>query len=256
VSSAAPIPVATKPDTAAGKDTLVATADQSQVINLRDPWLAAFLAWLVPGMGHMYQRRWGKGGLFMTCILATFFYGLWLGSGRVVYASFREPDPHSNVGTRSGLFTSQARYAYFCQFWEGLPALPAIIQTLRTGGSTPKAPLFDGFMAPPMVRGQLVPADWVREQDAKHPEDPSFDPENFRPYDNTYVVFRPTDTDQLGYWNRELGSFFDLGTVFTMIAGLLNVLAIWDAWGGPAQPAPKVENKKDDKDKSKEAEKK
>jgi hypothetical protein len=25
-----------------------------------------------------------------------------------------------------------------------------------------------------------------------------------------------------------------LGTVFTMIAGLLNVLAIYDAWGGPA----------------------
>jgi hypothetical protein len=30
-------------------------------IDLRDPWLAAFLAWLVPGLGHMYQRRWGKG---------------------------------------------------------------------------------------------------------------------------------------------------------------------------------------------------
>src|ERR1041385_2857864 len=85
-------------------------------INLRDPWLAAFLAWLVPGLGHMYQRRWGKGGLFMTCILATFFYGLWLGGGRVVYASFRDSDPRVSVGTRTGLFTSQARYAYFCQF--------------------------------------------------------------------------------------------------------------------------------------------
>src|SRR4029077_1319650 len=83
-------------------------------IDLRDPWLAAFLAWLVPGLGHMYQRRWGKGGLFMTCILATFFYGLWLGAGRVVYASFRESYPQNTValqngqqltyGTRTGLF--------------------------------------------------------------------------------------------------------------------------------------------------------
>jgi hypothetical protein len=57
----------------------------------------------------------------------------------------------------------------------------------------------------------------------------------------------PADrTDQLGYWNYQLGSYFDLGTVFTMIAGLLNVLAIWDAWGGPALPPPKS----DDSDKS------
>src|SRR5438477_10026042 len=81
-------------------------------IDLRDPWLAALLAWLVPGLGHMYQRRWGKGGLFMTCILATFFYGLWLGGGRVVYASFRESDSH---------------YAYLCQVGVGLPALPAVV---------------------------------------------------------------------------------------------------------------------------------
>ncbi len=72
------------------------TTDRStnQLIDLRDPWLAAFLAWLVPGLGHFYQRRWGKGGLFFTCILATFFYGLWLGGGRVVYASFRDADAH------------------------------------------------------------------------------------------------------------------------------------------------------------------
>ncbi len=231
-------------------------------IDLRDPWLAAFLAWLLPGLGHFYQRRWGKGGLFMTCILATFFYGLWLGGGRVVYASFREPDFHVQFGppgdtyyggVRTGVFASSARYAFLCQVWTGLPALPAIIQTLRTGGETPKAPLWDGLMAPPMVRGQFVPQDWVREQQANHPKltepNQEWADENFRPYDDRFYVFqplrrgdRPDDrTDQLGYWNYQLGSYFDMGTVFTMIAGLLNVLAIWDAWGGPAVPAPKKE---------------
>ena len=36
-----------------------------------------------------------------------------------------------------------------------------------------------------------------------------------------------------------LRSYFDLGTAYTMIAGLLNVLAVYDAWGGPvfAEPA-------------------
>jgi hypothetical protein len=260
VSSAAPTPASVKAEAPAGKQTLVTSSETSQTINLRDPWLAAFLAWLVPGLGHMYQRRWGKGGLFMTCILGTFFYGLWLGGGRVVYASFRDSDPQHNIitrdrqqlsfGTRTGLFTSQARYAYFCQFCDGLPALPAIVQSLRVGGDTPKAPLFDGFMAPPMVRGQIVPEDWILEQRAKHPDDKTYDQGNYRTLEDTpYTIFQPINfsdrTDQLGYWNYQLGSFFDLGTVFTMIAGLLNVLAIWDAWGGPAVPATKSE--KDEK---------
>jgi hypothetical protein len=31
----------------------------------------------------------------------------------------------------------------------------------------------------------------------------------------------------------DLNRYFEFGTVYTMIAGLLNVLAIYDAWGGP-----------------------
>ena len=56
-------------------------------IDLKDPRLAAFLAWLVPGLGHFYQGRTGKGVLFFVCILGTFVYGLYIGGGRVVYAS-------------------------------------------------------------------------------------------------------------------------------------------------------------------------
>lgn len=203
-------------------------------IDLRDPWLAAFLAWLVPGLGHMYQRRWGKGGLFMTCIMGTFFYGLWLGGGRVVYASFREGDVH---------------YAYLCQVGAGLPALPAVVQSMRVGGPNPKVPLFDGIMAPPMLRGQIVPRGWAESEQAANPGDPQFS--HFIPYDSAddrdplnrvYVRYVPQDaTDQLGQWHYKYGAYFDLGTVFTMIAGLLNILAIWDAFGGPALPAAAVE---------------
>ena len=50
--------------------------DESVVeIDLKDPRLAAFLAWLVPGLGHIYQGRTGKGVLFFVCIVGTFFYG-------------------------------------------------------------------------------------------------------------------------------------------------------------------------------------
>ncbi len=232
------------------KTHVASSGEQTLSIDLRDPWLAAFLGWLVPGLGHFYQRRWGKGGLFMTCILATFFYGLWLGNGRVVYASFRDADAH---------------YAYLCQVGVGVPALPAVVQSLRVGGPTPKAPLWDGFMAPPMVRGQLVPRTWVEDQQDKRnaidPNDKEFASENFANADpdGVYLRYVPggggsEGTDQAAFWQYKQGSFWDLGTVFTMIAGLLNILAVWDAWGGPALPVTKSEeeaNEKKQKDEQK-----
>jgi hypothetical protein len=44
----------------------------------------------------------------------------------------------------------------------------------------------------------------------------------------------PRDEFENNRLHKELHRYFELGTVFTMIAGLLNVLAIYDAWGGPA----------------------
>ena len=49
------------------------------VVDLREPGKAALLAWLWPGAGHFYQRRFAKGFLFMICILSIFFFGLGLG---------------------------------------------------------------------------------------------------------------------------------------------------------------------------------
>jgi hypothetical protein len=228
------------PDPTAPADPFVQPPD----IDLRDPWLAAFLAWLVPGLGHMYQRRWGKGGLFMVCILGTFFYGLCVGGGRVVYASFREPD------------FREWRWAYVAQVANGLPALPAAVQAIRTGKPGYKSPLFDGFMAPPMQNGQLVPTQWVIDQDKKEKaadvEYPEYDLEFFSGFSQppdpppSHLYYKAGQNDQNAQWHFKYGAYFDLGTVFTVIAGLLNILAIWDAWGGPMVfiPKPKSEKKK------------
>ncbi|MCA9148291.1 MAG: hypothetical protein KDA92_03270 [Planctomycetales bacterium] len=152
-------------------------------VRLKNPPLAALLAWLIPGAGHIYQRRYAKGILFMVTILATFFFGLAIGGGKVVYASFRAPD---------------MRYPYLCQVGVGIPALPALIQRHRVIGSVPaKPPLWNGFMAPPRQP--------VREQ----------------------------ENDELGDWHRGLKTNFELGTLYTMIAGLLNILVIYDAYAGP-----------------------
>jgi hypothetical protein len=166
------------------KRTAVQT-DSAQRLELRDPAIAALLAFLLPGLGHFYQRRAAKGVLFSVSILTVFFYGLFLGEGRVVYAAWGP---------------QEIRWPYFCQVGVGLPALPALVQfeLVRSG----KRPFFDKssrFMVPP------------------DPGDPA----------------RGTPSE-LHLLHKRLNRYFELGTVYTMIAGLLNMLVIYDAWGGPA----------------------
>jgi hypothetical protein len=200
----------------AKSDSNTSADDESVVeIDLKDPRLAAFLAWLVPGLGHIYQRRTGKGVLFFVCIVGTFFYGWYIGGERVVYAST------ANVFSMRFL---QDRWQYVCQVGAGLPALPALVQRQRVREGKP--PLFgDKFMRPPYDNppqgvGRFESADET---------------------DRSHTVFHP---DELAKWNYDLGDFFEIGTVFTVIAGLLNILAIYDAYGGPLIIPPPDDKKK------------
>ena len=38
--------------------------------------LAPALGWLIPGAGHLVQRRWVRGGLIMASVVAMFWFGL------------------------------------------------------------------------------------------------------------------------------------------------------------------------------------
>jgi uncharacterized protein DUF6677 len=172
-------------------------AEPALEIDLRDPPLAAVLAWLWPGAGHVYQRRYGKGLLFMVCILGTYFFGLALGEGKVVYASWNQVDK---------------RWQYPLQLGVGLPAVPAIVQSMIVRRGNP--PIFGGLMAP------------------------------------------PRDQETLSEWHKTLNIRFELGTLYTMVAGLLNILAIWDAYGGPVVSEPgKPERGPPEDDKSKDKDK-
>lgn len=176
-------------------------------IDLRDPMLAGILAWLWPGAGHLYQRRYAKGMLFMVCILGTFFFGLILGEGKVVYASQFQNKADKVDGFQGYI----SRWPYAMQIGVGLPATPAIVQSLITarGGE----PVLYKVMAP------------------------------------------PRDREELNRWNKQLGTRYDLALLYTVIAGLLNWLAIYDAACGPAFSEPAEERPpggkpKDDKDKT------
>jgi hypothetical protein len=173
---------------------------------LKDPAMAAFLAWLIPGLGHWYQGRRAKAVLYFVCILGTFYYGVYLGGnreigwGRCVYFSLREGD---------------CRLPYLCQIGVGVSALPALLQASRM--SNHQKVLWNGFMAPPKLQNYST--------------DTREDPNNSQPTINDLP--------------HKLDRFFDLGTLFTMIGGLLNILAIYDAWGGPATFYPKKEEKEE-----------
>jgi hypothetical protein len=156
------------------------TIDDHIEIDLRDPGWAALLAWLWPGAGHLYQRRYAKGAIFMVGVLSIYVLGLVIGRGHVVYASWTQDDK---------------RWHYLCQLGVGLPALPALIQAHIVIKKGKPAPF--GIMAPP-----------------KQP-------------------VNPEGNDELAQWHAQLGSNFELGTLYTMIAGLLNVLVIYDAFAGP-----------------------
>lgn len=153
-------------------------------VELKDATTATVMAWLWPGAGHVYQGRYAKAIVFMVCILSIYFFGLTIGGGHVVYASWAKNDK---------------RLPYLCQIGVGIPALPALVQTYRV--RTGKNAFLNGWMAPP--------------------ED-----------------VNPLERDELARWHEEHTFGFDMGTVFTMVAGLLNVLAIYDARYGPVFVIP------------------
>ena len=146
---------------------------------LRSPYLAALLAWLVPGLGHYYQGRRGKAILYAVCILGLYFAGLAMGDWKIVYWRWINPFKYPDK---------------FCiyypgQFWVGLAALPALVQgTLHYLGHDA---ILWGILDEP---SQIV-------LNGLHPR---------------------------------LSKLVEIGTIYTTIAGLLNVLAIYDALEGPA----------------------
>lgn len=182
----------------------------SEEVDLKDPYVAAFLAWMLPGLGHFYQGRVGKAILYAGSILGLFLIGVYLGScstfggGRDVYFSLRSGD---------------MRYYYFAQMWVGLPASPAMIQFMKDPSG--QEPLLGGFMAPPLLKSGVTQTSWGLEGNhSQSPNAPTLD--NIR---------------------KRLNRHYELGTIFTVVAGLLNVFAIFDAWFGPVDPEEEKKKK-------------
>ncbi len=195
--------------------------DDGSAIDLKNPALAAFLSWLVPGLGQLYQGRRFKGTAFMVSLMGAFFVGMWIGGGNVVYASWRP---------------GEKRLEFFGQAGIGVAAIPSLVQASLVAGPRHQPLGGAGWFAPPLLRGQIVSEAYRQQVIDRDPE--------IGPADFNGLRFAPQHPgDQLSLWRRRLGRFFDLGTLYTTIAGLLNLLVIYDAWSGPMRYASTEDDK-------------
>jgi len=284
-------------------------------VNLRNPVLAAVLAWLIPGAGHFYQRRFFKAFSYSICILGVFFWGCSLGEAKVVQLRF---DRASRPGQ-----ARQKTIGFLAQAGVGITAVPAMLQTWRynsepAGAETSGTPgafveelnvPFEGRLdhatkgrsevtgritgvirkgqygsglelegtfsgqvrdgdsieltlsgstnAESFAIGQKVTGldDVTLTSSRDESPQPEFSGSRRRfavriidkdgysdlgrlegtiPRSFTNHFLAPLDDEAQQHLSRKLGKYYELALVYTWIAGLLNLLAVWDAFQGPA----------------------
>jgi hypothetical protein len=158
---------------------------------------AAFLSYLVPGLGQINQGRVGKGLLFLVSIYALFGYGMYLGRWTNVFLA-DTAGPNKPFPSLPLLVNNLYNRPHFAgQFWMGVAAWPAVWHYWHD--------------EPNQVRGKVNDR---REFFAKFEMAPS--------------------EQELNELQRDGDKHWDLGWVYTVIAGVLNLLVIYDALAGPA----------------------
>jgi len=222
---------------------------------------AAVLSYLVPGLGQIYQGRVAKGILFLVCLYGLFFTGMAMGDWKSVYIPDAAALPPVSVdlrlgGLRLGPFEAHGtvkdlayRVQYLGQFWIGIAAWPAIAQHLAgtpyvemPDGSRGKIVLKEGGMgkdgardfvhSPTMgdmpvkkLAGNTVEIETREEEAARLP---------LKSLPLLGEFMAEPDEDRINQLLRDSDKAPDLGWVYTVIAGVLNILVIYDAFAGPA----------------------
>lgn len=256
-------------------------------IQLRSPWLAGFLGWLIPGAGHLYQGRIFKAAIYFVCIIGLFLTGM-------AMAEWKAVQPPPKFGPNR---TKIKMLKYASQAAVGIPALYGLIQRERHARPVNRivdeldAPLTAPFIGnaqfhnesgvqegpitgtltlePTVLQfgGRSITGRFEGEFQGKHVTlKLSNSVELAKPIeanDRRFVlagivneqngrlvqVGHLTGTIPRSFWDwfqvpaddneeqelhRRLGKAHEVAMVFTWIAGLLNILAIWDAVEGPA----------------------
>ncbi|GBD35424.1 hypothetical protein HRbin36_00536 [bacterium HR36] len=195
--------------------------------------LAGLLSLAVPGLGQVWQGwRWRypsrllKGLVLLVVLHGMFFYGQALGQWKNVFLpqyqqAMGEEFRVLNVRMPDWLANVYWRPAYALQFWMGITAWPAIWNYCF-----PESKLFANrlgevvYQPSPGAAGPQVNR-WEREQKIK---------EFHR--DINQIQLRP-----------DMGKRWDLGLLYTMLAGVLNLLVIYEAYAGPFERSERRESR-------------
>jgi hypothetical protein len=259
-------------------------------IPLKNPWLAAFLAYMLPGAGHLYQGRFIKGAIYGVCILGMFVYGLVLSDGTALHLYQVKELPGGQVA-------EQRNWGFLAQMGIGTPAAWTLLQSIRfqSASNAPTSELteplrsefegalrtFDGGervsgrieLKPirtefgPDAAGTFVGTargedgtkrqvelelrggvqlgrpiagsrEWplviqvIGQQDGR--EAPIGRLEGSIRRSLASRLGAPVPDRRLQEMHGKFGKIFELALIYTWIAGLLNILAVWDAFEGPA----------------------
>jgi hypothetical protein len=169
---------------------------------IKHDYIAAGLSYLIPGLGQVYQGRIGKGLLFFFGLYSLFFYGMSMGSWRNVWLpDVSDMPPLELAGNKLPGIPSSLYYRpqFMGQFWIGVAAWPSVVQYVNFDSTKDTGPIFGAFQRTP-------------------PEGTAND---------------PADLVTLNKLQRDGNKRWDLGWVYTVIAGVLNLLVIYDALAGP-----------------------
>jgi hypothetical protein len=177
--------------------------------------LPALLSYLVPGLGQMVQGRVGKGVLFFVSLYGLFFYGLFLGRGEAAVLNPNQrggsEHPHKYV-LNNNVYLPTARDRNDSGTTNN--ALSALASDLYN------RPQFLGqFWMGMVVWPAIVQYNFV-EPNTPHPLFGTF--------------MRTPKIEDLNAVHTSRDKLIDLGWVYTVIAGVLNILVIYDALAGPA----------------------
>ena len=269
---------------------------RSTRVTLKNPLIAALLAYLIPGAGHWYQGRKFKATIYSVCILSLFIWGMILGNWQPVYSQLVYQTDRVSPQMEKKVPTTKFSFGYAAQFFNGAMTLPALIQESRLRNEQPgidrldseiqsdfsgfisdfsgrsddlqlvtgtmtiapvnpdggqaitgtlKTSAADGKVVEYGLGGQIelgrevfgsprreIECRIVSEDGQELNIDKSLRGTISRSFLNWYQA--PCDSQELDRLHGDLSRKFDIASVFTWIAGLLNLLAIWDAADGPA----------------------
>jgi hypothetical protein len=205
--------------------------------------LAGVLSYLVPGLGQITQGRIGKGLLFLVCIYTLFFYGMYLGSGSVtigertyrlssnVYLpdTAEEKDKESSLPTVVINLYNRPQFAG--QFWVGIAAWPAIWQYMHYNKKVDHElnhEIDELYAQAEAEKGDPEAAEQKRRQ-AQELEN-----SERRRHPILGDFQREPSASCINAVHNAGDKRLELGWVYTVIAGVLNIMVIYDAVAGPA----------------------